>query len=438
MNLLPVLEGLHSAEAFHPAFLTSFFERVRELEQDPGAYQDALRGKLIATVFEEPSTRTRLSFEAAAKRLGGQVITVADPKTTSAAKGETLHDMAKVLGGYADLIVWRHASDGASRLASQAAGVPIVNGGDGRLGHPTQTLLDLYTLSREWGDFRGRTVALMGDLKNGRTARSLAWALAVLGVRIVLLPSPSLNWESSFERRILDRFDYRLVQARHPLFRSWIGSDEAFLLEPRGVAQGDLFPEQSAALHKIDAMYLTRLQDERGARQGGAPYPGVTPEVMADPLLSDCLLLHPLPRRGELPPTLDSDPRALYFEQAKMGPLVRMGVFLAFLRPDLWPLPTLQPLPSGCRDHDLGTCPNTGCITHSQKLRAPWRTEGRSRRRFLCAYCDALLPIDYIGCCSSRKVHPIHSPKAQSIRPENLRPFVSREDAERESYSWGS
>jgi len=437
MNLLPVLEGLHSAEAFHPAFLHSFFERVRDLEQDPAAYQDALHGKLIATVFEEPSTRTRLSFEAAAKRLGGQVITVADPKTTSAAKGESLHDTAKVLGGYADLIVWRHASDGASRLAAQAAGVPVVNGGDGRLGHPTQTLLDLYTLSRKWGDFSGRTVALMGDLQNGRTARSLAWALAVLGVRILLLPSPSLAWESSFERRILERFDYRLVRVRHPLIQSWIGQDEACVLEPRGIAQGDLFPEQTSTLTKIDAMYLTRLQDERGARAEGAPYPGVNAQIMEDPLLKDCALLHPLPRRGELPPELDCDPRAHYFEQARMGPLVRMGVFLTFLRPDLWPLPSLQPLPSGCREHDLGPCPNSGCITHHEGLRPPWRTEGSKRRRFLCAYCDALLPVDYIGCCSSRKVHPIHSPLAQVIRPENLRPFVQRKDADSESYAWG-
>ena len=132
MRLLPLTEGLHSAEAFSRPYLESFLELVRSMERSPSRYSDALRGYLIATVFEEPSTRTRLSFEAAAHRLGARVISISDPKSSSSVKGETLSDAARVIGGYADLLVWRHPKDGASRRVAQVAGVPVVNGGDGR------------------------------------------------------------------------------------------------------------------------------------------------------------------------------------------------------------------------------------------------------------------------------------------------------------------
>ena len=155
METVPVLDGIHSAETFHPAFLEAFFGLVARLEAHPQEFHSALQGKIIASVFEEPSTRTRLSFEVAAQRLGAGVITVADPATSSRVKGESLKDSARVLGGYADLMVLRHPRDGASRLVAQASGIPVVNGGDGQLGHPTQTLVDLYTLRKEWGEAVG-------------------------------------------------------------------------------------------------------------------------------------------------------------------------------------------------------------------------------------------------------------------------------------------
>lgn len=438
MQLLPVLEGLHSAEAFSRPFLEAFLELVGQIERDSEPFQDALRGRVIATVFEEPSTRTRLSFESAAHRLGAGVISVSDPRTTSAAKGESLRDSARIIGGYADLIVWRHPHDGASRLASQFAGVPLVNGGDGRLGHPTQTLLDLYTLHRRWGSFAGRTVGVMGDLLHGRTARSLAWALAILGARVVVLPGPGLDWEAAFERRIADRYDYRIRRVRHAVFRGWTGSDEARVLEPRGLVQGSLFAGDAPRLDQLDALYLTRLQAERGAAdaaQGG--FPGLKESDLRDPLLTDCLFLHPLPRRDEIPEFVDDDPRAVYFEQARNGPLVRMAVFLALLRADLHPIPGLHPLPAGQGDHDLGACPNENCITRAEGLLPPWRVEGRSRRIFLCAYCDSLLEVHYVGCRSTRRVHPAHSSQVLKIRPENLRPFQGRELALEQGFAWG-
>ncbi|MFK5955256.1 MAG: hypothetical protein QM477_02290 [Planctomycetota bacterium] len=437
MHLLPVMEGLHSSEALNTPFLQAFFQRVEELEARPSDFEDALRGSVIATVFAEPSTRTRLSFEAAAHRLGASVISMADPKTSSESKGESLVDMARVIGSYVDLLVLRHPLDGASRLASQVTQVPVVNGGDGRLGHPTQTLVDLYTLYREWGDFAGRTVAVMGDLRNGRTARSLVWALAVLGVRIVLLPGVGLDWEAGFERRILDRFDYRLRWVKHPLFGDWTGNAEARVLEPKGLVQKSLFREEVPAIDALDALYLTRLQAERGAEAGHGSYPGLTPAQMQNPLLAECKILHPLPRLGELPAEIDEDPRALYFEQAKLGPVVRQAIYLAMLRQDRWPLPYLSPLPAGSPDEQLGPCPNPACVSRAEGLSASWRVIGAARRSFLCTYCDTQLAVEYAGCRSTNKVHALFSGAALRIRSENLQPFLDRDAAERAGYQWG-
>lgn len=436
MRLLPVLEGLHSAEAFNPGFLRAFLERTRALEAGPAEFQDALAGRVIATVFEEPSTRTRLSFESAALRLGAGVISVADPKTSSAVKGESLRDTARIVSGYSDLIVWRHPRDGASRLAAQAAQVPVINGGDGRIGHPTQTLLDLYTLYREWGDLAGRTVGLMGDLRNGRTARSLAWGLALLEARVLQLPAPGLAWEASFEQRIADRAGYALRHVRHPLFRTWTGEETARVLEPRLATQGWLFGDGVPLLERLDALYLTRLQEERGAAPRDGVYPGLRPAHLADPLLEQCLLLHPLPRRQELPEELDEDPRARYFEQARNGVLARQALYLAMLRAERWPLPELTPLPAGHPDAELGVCPNPNCITRAEGIPVPWRVAGKVQRLFLCAYCDALLPVDYAGCRSTLRLHPLHSPSVARIHPENLRPFRAREAAQRQGYTW--
>ena len=437
MNLLPTMEGLHAAEAFNPAFLEAFFRLVGRLEDEPEAHAEALRGKIVASVFLEPSTRTRLSFEAAAHRLGASVLTVADAKSSSARKGESLADTARMLGSYADLVVLRHARDGASRHFARYAGVPVVNGGDGRIGHPSQTLVDLYTLFRAWGSFRGRTLGLMGDLMHGRTARSLAWACAALGLRLVLLPGAGLDWESSFEQRLLDRFDFRLRWAKHPLFTAWTGSAEARVLEPKDLVQKVLFGQDRIDLGAIDALYLTRLQDERGAVSAGDSYPGVTPEQMEDGLLRDCLLLHPLPRRDELPTSLDQDPRMLAFQQAACGPVVRQALFLALLGREREGLPPLTPLPVGREEEGMAPCPNANCVSRAEGLPTSWRVVGQTRRSFLCASCDTLLPVDYAGCASTRRVHPLHSQAVLRIRPENLRPFRAREEALEQGFSWG-
>lgn len=436
MALLPVLEGLHSAETFNPAFLEACFQRTRALEAHPDGFHDALRGRVVATLFEEPSTRTRLSFESAALRLGAGVISVADPRTSSMAKGESLRDSARIVSAYADLIVWRHPRDGATRLAAQAAAVPVLNAGDGRTGHPTQTLLDLYTLHREWGSLAGRTVGIMGDLRHGRTARSLAWGLALLEARLVLLPAPGLDWEPALAQRIAERAGMRPRTVRHPLFRHWTGSESAVALEPQSAVQGFLFGGEAPLLDRLDALYLTRLQVERGAEPQQGVYPGLQSGQLADPLLSQCLILHPLPRRNELPPEIDGDPRARYFPQASLGVAVRQALYLGTLRADRWPLPELTPLPAGNPDAGLGPCPNENCVTRQEGIPVPWRVAGRTRRMFLCAYCDSVLPVDYAGCRSTRRLHALHSGAVLRILPENLRPFRVKEAALRDGYVW--
>ena len=314
--MLPTIDGLHSTEAISVSFLESLFACASDIEAQPEKYANALSGKLIATVFNEPSTRTRLSFEAAAHRLGASVISVSDPKSTSSAKGESLSDMIRVVSSYADLLVLRDCYDGASRYASRYADVPIINAGDGRLGHPTQTLVDLFTLHKKFnGELAGKTIGLLGDLANGRTVRSLAWSLAMLGARVVLLPAPGLDWQASYEQRVIDHFDLRLRWVSHPLFSDWIGNSEARVIEPKGLVQKDLFGSDVPKLESLDALYLTRLQVERGASSSSSIFPGLTAEAIENKLLADCLFLHPLPRRSELPTFVDSDPRAIYFEQ---------------------------------------------------------------------------------------------------------------------------
>jgi aspartate carbamoyltransferase catalytic subunit len=438
VTLLPTIDGLHSTEALSVSFLESLFACASDIEAQPQKYSKALSGKVIATVFNEPSTRTRLSFESAGLRLGAGIISVSDPKSTSGSKGESLADTIRVISSYADLMVLRHPSDGASRYASRYSKVPIINGGDGRLGHPTQTLVDLYTLHKKWeGEFEGKTVALLGDLSNGRTVRSLAWSLAMLGVRVVLLPGPGLDWPASFEQRIIDHFDLRLRWVSHPLFATWTGNSEARIIEPKGLVQKDLFGVEVPKLESLDALYLTRLQVERGASVSSSVFPGIDIDMISNKLLEKCLFLHPLPRRDELPTEIDTDERAIYFEQAANGPVVRQAVFLAALAGQDHSLLPLRSLSAGNNVHSLKECPNSSCVSRHENEPFPWRIFGRSSRVFLCSLCDSQLGVDYIGCSSTRRFHAQHSPVAQRISPENMHPFSCRADAEESGFRWG-
>ena len=265
------------------------------------------RGYQLATLFYEPSTRTRLSFESAMNRLGGAVLAVPDADASSAAKGESLADTVRVVSAYADVIVLRHPAEGAARLAADVATVPVVNAGDGAHEHPTQTICDLYTLYRECGRVQGLTVTLYGDLKYGRTVHSLAYGLATFGARLVFAPADPALAPPAY---LLDR-----------------------LAADFGCAPDWWHPDSGLPMPPSDALYLTRIQRERfDGDPGLRHYPRVDRAQLARWGVGDhTLLLHPLPRAGELAPELDPEPRSAYFRQAANGVPVRMATLALLL-----------------------------------------------------------------------------------------------------------
>jgi aspartate carbamoyltransferase catalytic subunit len=256
-------------------------------------------GHLLATLFYEPSTRTRLSFESAMLRLGGKTISSADPNASSAAKGESLADSVRMLSNYADAIVVRHKRDGAARLAAEYAHVPIINGGDGAHEHPTQTLGDLFTLRRENAALKNLNVAVAGDLKHGRTIHSLVYALARFGSRIVLMPAPGMGLPEHVRWRLKHEFPGTVVS-------------EADQDNP------------------IDVLYVTRFQAERATNEVSS-YPRIDLKFLGDKKFSRARVMHPLPRVNELDIDVDRDARATYFQQAAYAVPVRMALLATVL-----------------------------------------------------------------------------------------------------------
>lgn len=259
-----------------------------------------LHGRLLATLFYEPSTRTRFSFEAAMYRLGGQVLSAENAaRASSAAKGETLEDTIQIIGGYADAIVLRHPELGAADRAARDAQVPVISAGDGAGQHPTQALLDLYTIKKELGRLDHLRVGLAGDLRFGRTARSLALLLSRFPANELVMISP-------------------------PELR--MGADVIDQLKHERVVETDEF---DAVLAGLDVLYQTRIQAERFTSPDEYErYRGVyviTVDLMHR-LPEHAILMHPLPRVGEIDPLVDADPRAAYFRQARNGLWTRMAV----------------------------------------------------------------------------------------------------------------
>ena len=329
---------------------------------------------ILASLFYEPSTRTRLSFESAMLRLGGDIITSADPLTSSAAKGESLADSVRVVGNYADVIVIRHPRDGAARLAAEYSPIPIINGGDGSHEHPTQTLCDIFTLRRKKKSLKKLNVAISGDLKGSRTIHSFVYALARLGAHIVPMPAPGMELPAHVDRRLREEFGCTF---RHH------GSIGALYMTPDEPHQPALFSapdfefQLKRAGEKIAAVYVTRFQKERWTDKDQA-YPKIDAKFLRESKYSQASVLHPLPRVGELDVSLDSDVRAVYFEQAAYGVPIRMALISlllglegksfemfqgGFAKPR-WPLYE-QPLNIGMR------CANPNCIVH-EPMEAPY------------------------------------------------------------------
>ena len=280
---------------------------AEDIIANPEKYQDACRHKLLATLFFEPSTRTRLSFESAMHRLGGSVVGFSEAGSSSSAKGESLSDTVQTVGCYADIIAMRHPKEGAPVVAARRAGVPIINAGDGSHNHPTQPLTDLLTIWRCKKRFSNLTIGLCGDLKFGRTVHSLVGAMArYTGIKFVFIAPEELR----FPRYIIE--------------------DE---LESRGIPYKEVATMEEV-MPELDILYMTRVQRERFFNE--ADYIRLkdtyilTPDKLV-PAKKDLIVLHPLPRVNEISVAVDDDPRALYFTQAKNGMFIRMALILKML-----------------------------------------------------------------------------------------------------------
>lgn len=299
-----MLKGRHLIE---PGDLTvSEVEEICSLAEqmivDPVSFQDVCRGKILATLFFEPSTRTRLSFEAAMLRLGGSVEGFADASVTSGTKGETLADTIRVVSSYVDVIAMRNPKEGAALLASKYSPIPIINAGDGGHSHPTQTLTDLVTIRRLMGGFEGHTIGFCGDLKFGRTVHSLAQAMSrYKNNKFVFISPKELCVPDYLIKNVLEPNNIQYVTAER--------------LED--------------VLGELDILYMTRVQKERFFNE--QDYIRLKDSYILDKekmklAKQKMIVLHPLPRVNEIAPEVDDDPRAAYFKQVKYGMYARMAL----------------------------------------------------------------------------------------------------------------
>jgi aspartate carbamoyltransferase catalytic subunit len=305
------LKHVYESQQFDRELLEVVFRTADKMKADLTAenrrYAEALKHKIMASLFYEPSTRTRFSFESAMARLGGRILTTENAREfSSAAKGESLHDSTRIMNGYADIIVMRHHEAGSAKSAAEVSRVPIINAGDGAGQHPTQALLDLYTIRDAFGDINGLHVAMVGDLKYGRTVRSLSYLLSKYrDVKLYFVSPPVCSMEDDIKAH---------------LDENSIAWEEENALE--------------RVLSKVDCVYMTRIQKERFVNpqdydQAAGKYILTPDKVRA--MKSSAIIMHPLPRLEEIPPEVDNDPRARYFEQAQNGLYIRMALLYLLL-----------------------------------------------------------------------------------------------------------
>ncbi len=390
--------------------IEDILDLAQEVQENLDAFHGLTSRRIMASLFLEPSTRTRGSFEAAMKRLGGETITTADAKSSSMEKGESLADTTRIWSGYSDLIVLRHPWEGAARLAAEYSDVPVINAGDGSHEHPTQTLLDLYTLRKEFGTLEGRKIALCGDLKNGRTIHSLIYALLRFGSDVIFVPGEGLGLPDHVVRRIETEYGRPIRKIHHPGLEAMYDqpADEseavvdAIYMTPSQPHSPTLVDSVQIRIDKNEsfAFYVTRMQVERevnGSEERAKKYPRINAKVLSRADFSKAVVLHPLPRVDELSTDVDSDVRSKYFVQARNGVPVRMALIALILglKPwthSSWPEQGSPPFREGTavRDPKGIRCMNAACVTQ----REPQNTEAkftflqRPRLRFVCSYCE--------------------------------------------------
>ena len=285
--------------------MDELFRLADSITDNPSNYSDVCKGKLMASLFFEPSTRTKFSFDAAMYRLGGNVLGFTDPGTTSSSKGESLSDMTKVIASYVDLIICRSPKEGAAMLMSKASDVPVINGGDGGHQHPTQTLTDLFTILHTKGSLRNHTVAICGDLKFGRTIHSLVKALSrYQDIKFIFISPEELNMPEYITKELDGKIPYSETNSLDDV-----------------IADADI-------------LYMSRVQKERFVSE--EEYLRLKDYFILDKnkmqhAKSDMIVMHPLPRVNEISPEIDADPRCIYFKQVKFGMYIRMALIMKIL-----------------------------------------------------------------------------------------------------------
>lgn len=338
-----------------PLYWNKLIALAKDISRSPTDYYGRLEGKIMATLFYEPSTRTQMSFQTAMFRLGGKVIGFDNPLNSSVAKGESLKDTVKIMSGYADILVIRHPSEGSAKAASIYSDCPVINAGDGGHLHPTQTLTDLVTLGHEKGRLHDLTIGVCGDLKNGRTVHSLIKAMSRFqNNRFVLISTEQLRIPS-YLRTVLEA--------------NGCPYEEVFVLED--------------AISTLDVLYMTRIQKERFASQEEYLREKNTYTLDTAKLnlaKFDLKVMHPLPRVDEITDEVDSDPRAIYFKQARYGIFARMALIIMLLEG------SLPPAPEPAEQLGEFACQNRRCITQTEHYLP--RLYGGTSDMLECQYCS--------------------------------------------------
>ncbi len=337
--------------------LIDIIQLSNEIQNHPKDYADACKGKILATLFYEPSTRTQMSFKTAMLRLGGSVIGFDNPQNSSVSKGESLKDTITVVGGYTDIIAIRHPLEGTAKAASMYSAAPVINAGDGGHLHPTQTLTDIVTLYNEKGSLENMTIGLCGDLKNGRTVHSLIKTMRHFkNNRFVLISTPELG-VPQYIKDVMNSSDCKYVEV----------------------------PSLIEAMPMLDVLYMTRIQRERFASEEEYEREKGVFVLDKEKLLSakkDLKILHPLPRVDEITVEVDYDERAKYFIQTVYGMYARMALIKTMLDQDNRSVPPL------INDTHNVKCSNPRCITAGESyLPKLFRSVGGDM--LVCKYCDS-------------------------------------------------
>ena len=343
--------------------IQQLLETACDISENPAKYAERCHGKKLATLFFEPSTRTRLSFEAAMMELGGNVIGFSEASSSSASKGESMADTAKILSCYADIMAIRHPKEGAPYVAAKNASIPVINAGDGGHCHPTQTLADLLTIYRENGRLNDLTIGFCGDLKYGRTVHSLISAMSrYQNIKIILIAPEELKLPKYVKYEVLDKYSMEYV--------------ETTSLEE--------------AMPELDVLYMTRIQRERfdsfDEYERLKDSYILTPEKMKT-AKETMRVLHPLPRVNEISVKVDEDPRAAYFRQALNGKYMRMALILKLLDEAAKGV-QMEKIANVVTDKFV--CDNPRCISSTeQELEHAFKCVNAEKGIYRCIYCEA-------------------------------------------------